>query len=94
MGQGQEERCPAVLDASDYELPISEMLADMEFTVVHELVHLELASLPRSEASRSSEEQPVNRIAEALSPGQSSEVGSPLLTREHSFSREHPCYTR
>lgn len=56
----------AVLDASDYELPISAMLADMEFTVVHELVHLELASLPRSEASRSSEEHAVNRIAEAL----------------------------
>ena len=56
----------AVLDASDYELPISEMLTDMEFTVVHELVHLELASLPRSEASRSSEEHAVNRIAEAL----------------------------
>ena len=56
----------SVLDASDYELPISEMLPDMEFTVVHELVHLELASLPRSEASRSSEEHAVNRIAEAL----------------------------
>ena len=56
----------AVLDASDYELPPSEMLADMEYTIVHELVHLELASLPRSEASRSSEEHAVNRIAEAL----------------------------
>jgi len=56
----------AVLDASDYELPLPEMLADMEFTIVHELVHLELASLPRSEASRSSEEHAVNRIAEAL----------------------------
>ena len=56
----------AVLDASDYELPISEMLADMEFTLVHELVHLELASLPRSEATRSREEHAVNRIAEAL----------------------------
>lgn len=56
----------AVLDASDYELPTAEMLTDMEFTVVHELVHLELASLPRSEASRSSEEHAVNRIAEAL----------------------------
>lgn len=56
----------AVLDASDYELPLAEMLADMEFTVVHELVHLELASLPHSEASRSTEEQAVNRIAEAL----------------------------
>lgn len=56
----------AVLDASDYELPVPEMLTDMEFTIVHELVHLELASLPRSEASRGTEEHAVNRIAEAL----------------------------
>jgi hypothetical protein len=55
-----------VLDASDYRLPFREMLNDMEFTIVHELVHLELASLPRSEASRSSEEHAVNGIAEAL----------------------------
>src|SRR5580700_3382606 len=41
-----------VLDASDYRLPYREMLEDMEFTVVHELIHLELSSLPRSEASR------------------------------------------
>ena len=55
-----------VQDASDYRMPIREMLNDMEFTIVHELVHLELASLPRSEASRSSEEHAVNQIAEAL----------------------------
>jgi len=42
------------------------MLKDMEFTIVHELIHLELASLPKSEASRSSEEFAVNRIADAL----------------------------
>lgn len=56
----------SVLDAADYELPLQEMLDDMEFTIVHELIHLELASLPRSEASRSSEEHAVNRIAAAL----------------------------
>jgi hypothetical protein len=55
-----------VMDASDYQLPLHEMLDDMEFTIIHELVHLELASLPRSEASRRSEEHAVNRIAEAL----------------------------
>jgi hypothetical protein len=42
------------------------MLDDMEFTIVHELIHLQLSSLPRSEASRSAEELAVNRIAEAL----------------------------
>jgi hypothetical protein len=55
-----------VLDASDYRLPYREMLEDMEFTVVHELIHLELSSLPRSEASRREEEHAVNTIADAL----------------------------
>ena len=41
-----------VLDPADYKLSFKDMLADMEFTVVHELIHLELSSLPRSEASR------------------------------------------
>ncbi len=55
-----------VLDASEYKLPFNEMLKDMEFTVVHELIHLELSSLPRSEASRRDEEHAVNQIADAL----------------------------
>jgi hypothetical protein len=55
-----------VQDASDYQLACPDMLADMEFTVVHELVHLVLSSLPRSEASRSKEEQAVNQLTDAL----------------------------
>ena len=55
-----------VLDASDYQLACHDMLDDMEFTVVHELIHLELSSLPRSEASRRDEEYAVNQIADAL----------------------------
>ncbi|MBV9504974.1 MAG: hypothetical protein JO323_08215 [Acidobacteriia bacterium] len=55
-----------VLHAADYKLPFREMLEDMEFTVVHELIHLELSSLPRSEASRRDEEHAVNQIADAL----------------------------
>ena len=55
-----------VLDASDYKMGCREMLYDMEFTVVHELVHLELASLPRTDTSRRDEEIAVNRIAAAL----------------------------
>ncbi len=42
------------------------MRDDMEFTVVHELVHLRLASLPKSDSSRSTEEAAVNSITEAL----------------------------
>jgi hypothetical protein len=56
----------AVLDASDYTMPTPEMLKDMEFTVVHELIHLALASLPRSEASRRTEELAVNNLTRAL----------------------------
>lgn len=55
-----------VLDSSDYRLPFREMLDDMELTIVHELVHLDLASLPRGQASRGSEEHAVSGIAEAM----------------------------
>jgi len=55
-----------VLDASGYKMSCHDMLADMETTVVHELVHLELSALPRSPASRHEEELAVNRIADAL----------------------------
>lgn len=55
-----------VLSPLDYQLPYNAMLADMEVTVVHELVHLELASLPRSDASRRVEEHAVNEISGAL----------------------------
>ena len=50
----------------DRNLTNEAMLDDMEFTIVHELVHLHLASLPRSEASRRVEEHAVNELAKAL----------------------------
>ena len=59
-----------VLDPADYQMPLPEMLQDMEFTVVHELIHLELASVlsafPRSDANRREEEHAVNHMADAL----------------------------
>jgi hypothetical protein len=55
-----------VMSTYDYKLPHQKMLDDMEFTVVHELVHLQLSSLPRSEASRRAEEHAVNEIAATL----------------------------
>lgn len=55
-----------VLSSYDYHLPFGTMLEDMEFTVVHELVHLQLAVLPRSDASRRAEEHAVNELAGAL----------------------------
>jgi len=55
-----------VLNASDYQTPIRATLDDLEFTIVHELIHLELVPLPRSEASRSDEEYAINHLAAAL----------------------------
>ena len=55
-----------VLDPLDYRMAYDDMLKDMEFTVVHELLHLELASLPKTDASRGDEEIAVNQIAQAL----------------------------
>jgi len=55
-----------VLSSKDYKLPYKEMMDDMELTVVHELVHLTLSSLPRSEASRTTEEHAVNELSTAL----------------------------
>jgi hypothetical protein len=59
-----------VLDPADYHLPFDEMLRDIEFTVVHELIHLEmspvLAELQRTDANRMQEEHAVNYMAEAL----------------------------
>ena len=56
----------SILSPSDYKMTFSDALKDMEYTVVHELVHLQLSSLPRNEASRSAEEKAVNTITEAL----------------------------
>ena len=59
-----------VLDPADYHMPFRAMLDDMEFTVVHELIHLELSPvlspLARSDANRRDEEHAVNQMATAL----------------------------
>jgi hypothetical protein len=60
-----------ILDPADYRLPFDvAMLQDIEFTVVHELIHLEmapvLADLQRTDANRMQEEHAVNYMAEAL----------------------------
>jgi len=59
-----------VLDPVDYKLAPNEILPDIELTVVHELIHLEmaptLADLRRTDANRVQEEKAVNRMAEAL----------------------------
>jgi hypothetical protein len=59
-----------VLDPADYRLPFPDVLKDAEFTVVHELIHLELVPVPTqlqcTDASRREEEHAVNQMADAL----------------------------
>jgi len=59
-----------VLDPADYHMEFGAMLRDIEFTVVHELIHLEmspvLSDLQRTEANRREEEFAVNHMADAL----------------------------
>ena len=55
-----------VLSADDYTLPTPAMLDDMEVTIVHELVHIQLASLPRSDATSINEEHAVTELTQAL----------------------------
>lgn len=67
-----------VLDPADYKLTHQAMLDDMEFTVVHELIHLELSPvltpLQRNDANRLEEEHAVNHMAQALLDLQRSEL--------------------
>ncbi|HEY3739271.1 MAG TPA: hypothetical protein VGL53_05480 [Bryobacteraceae bacterium] len=60
-----------VLSPSDYHRTYAAALEDIEFTIVHELIHLELMPVThneenRSAESRSAEEDAVNRIAASL----------------------------
>ena len=60
-----------VLSVADYQTSYERALADMEDTIVHELIHLRLASIwqytpNRTEQSRAAEEDAVVRIAQTL----------------------------
>ena len=55
-----------VLNPLDYELPSKEVATDIEYTIVHELIHLQLSALPHDGSSKLVEEKVVNRISEAL----------------------------
>jgi hypothetical protein len=56
----------AVMHPADYEMPYDAMLRDLETTIVHELVHLELSGLPHRESTRATEEAAVVKLAAAL----------------------------
>jgi hypothetical protein len=54
-----------VLNPVDYDMPPADVPEDIEYTVVHELVHLQLSVLPR-DGSKEVEEVVVNKISDAL----------------------------
>lgn|GEM_PF-2251707 len=56
----------------------SEIVQDMEYTVVHELIHLQLSVLPRDLNKKDIEEDVVNRMTDAL---MSLDKGSEFLAR-------------
>jgi hypothetical protein len=55
-----------VLNPLDYDIPSTDIPLDIEYTIVHELIHLQLAALPRDPGGKNVEERVVNRISEAL----------------------------
>jgi len=55
-----------VLNPLDYDLPPAEIPTDIEYTIVHELIHLQLSVLPHDGTTKIVEEKVVNRISEAL----------------------------
>lgn len=55
-----------VLNPTDYDIPADAVPEDMEYTVLHELIHLQLSVLPRDLNHKDVEEQVVNRIGDAL----------------------------
>jgi hypothetical protein len=63
---GAKQATIGVLSSDDYTLPTPAMLDDMEFTIVHELVHIHLAALPRNSDSTLNEEHAVNELTQAL----------------------------
>jgi len=71
-----------VMDSAGYHTDLAAMLKDMQVTVVHELVHLELASLPVAEADRSNQEFAIDHLTEALlASGSPSVADPPALSR-------------
>lgn len=55
-----------VLNPVDYDIPVDAVPEDMEYTVLHELIHLQLSALPRDSNHTDVEEQVVNKIGDAL----------------------------
>jgi hypothetical protein len=78
-----------VLNPADYDLPASEIPDDIEYTIVHELVHLQLAALPRDANGKNTEEKVVNGIAEALIALERGPSYKPRTQVAHLTAKDH-----
>ncbi|MEX2264525.1 MAG: hypothetical protein WD696_21400 [Bryobacteraceae bacterium] len=55
-----------ILNPLDYRIPKERILDDMELSVVHELVHLQLSVLPLDKSTRAVEEKVVAQLANTM----------------------------
>ena len=46
-----------MLNSLDYDLPPADAIQDIEYSILHELIHLQLSVLPRDVASKGVEEK-------------------------------------
>ena len=72
-----------VLNPVDYDLPKEKVPEDVELSIVHELVHLQLSPLPLNKSSRDAEEQAVTMLANALVELAHHERPLPLCASTH-----------
>ena len=63
---GEKTAVIKVLNPLDYDITAAEIPVDMEYTILHELIHLQLSVLPHDGSSKTVEETVVNRIGEAM----------------------------
>ncbi len=77
-----------VLNPLDYDLPPTEIPTDIEYTIVHELIHLQLSVLPHDGGSKMVEEKVVNRIGEALFQLEKGDSYHPRATVAKTFVKQ------
>ena len=74
-----------VLNPADYNLPASDIATDIEYTILHELIHLQLSVLPHDAATKIVEERVVNRLGEALFQLEKGQTYKPRATLAKDF---------
>lgn len=81
-----------LMDPLDYDLPPDEIPNDMEYTVVHELIHLQLAVIPKAPGSKDVEERVVNGIGNALFSLEKGSRYGPRTPVAHVPAKDKPAF--